>query len=175
MDYLASNHIGVYFVIFFGKIVEVTFATLRIVLISRGERTKGALVAFVEVILWLMITGTVLVGFMDAPIKILVFALAFAIGNYLGSWLENKIAVGLSTIQIITSEDSTELLDVLRKNYLAVTVIDAEGKDGERKVLEIHLKRNRIPSTVKLINKTIKNCVITVRDVKVIKGGYIKK
>lgn len=175
MDFLTSNSVWVYFIIFFGKIVEVTFATLRIVLINRGERTKGSIVAFVEVILWLMITGTVLVGFTEAPLKILVFALAFALGNYLGSWLENKIAVGLSTIQIITSEDSAHLLDALRNNDLAVTVVDATGKDGQRKVLEIHLKRNRIPATVKLINKSIKNCVITVRDVKVLKGGYIKK
>lgn len=175
MDFLTSNSIWVYFIIFFGKIVEVTFATLRIVLINRGERTKGSIVAFVEVILWLMITGTVLVGFTEAPLKILVFALAFALGNYLGSWLENKIAFGLSTIQIITSEDSTHLLDTLRNNNLAVTVVDATGKDGQRKVLEIHLKRNRIPATVKLINKNIKSCVITVRDVKVLQGGYIKK
>lgn len=175
MEFLSSNSIWVYFIIFFGKIVEVTFATLRIVLINRGERTKGSLVAFVEIILWIMITGTVLVGFTKAPLKIVVFALAFSLGNYLGSWLENKIALGLSTIQIITCEDSKQLLEVLRQNDLAVTVVAAEGKDGMRKVLDIHLKRSRIPATVKLINKNIKDCVITVRDVKVIKGGYIKK
>lgn len=175
IEFLQSDSVWIYFIIFFGKITEVTFATLRIVLINRGERTKGSLVAFVEVVLWIYVTGTVLVGFQNAPLKVLVFALAFASGNYLGSWIENKIALGLSTIEVITTEDPSGLLDVLRANNLGVTVIDGEGKDGNRKILKVHLKRSRISPTVKLINKNLEHCVISVTDVRVIKGGYIKK
>lgn len=175
LEFLQSNSIWVYFIIFFGKITEVTFATLRIVLINRGERTKGSIVAFIEVILWIYVTGTVLVGFQNSPLKVLVFALAFALGNFAGSWLENKIALGLSTIEIITTEDPENLLEILRANNLGVTVMEGEGKDGIRKILKLHLKRNRISPTIKLINKNLENCVISVSDVKVIKGGYIKK
>jgi len=175
IEFLQSDSIWLYFIIFFGKIIEVTFATLRIVLINRGERTKGSLVAFVEIILWIYVTGTVLVGFQNSPLKVLVFAVAFALGNFCGSWLEGKIALGLSTIEVITSKDPGMLMDVLRANNLGVTVIDGEGKDGARKILKVHLKRNRIAATVKLINKNIDDCVISVTDVKVIKGGYIKK
>jgi len=121
------------------------------------------------------ITGTVIVGFTQAPLKALVFAAAFALGTYLGSWLEDQIALGLSTIQIITSEDPAALIAALRANNLAVTTIDAEGREGARKILSIHLKRKRIRKTVKLINNSIPNCMITVTDVKVLKGGYIRK
>jgi uncharacterized protein YebE (UPF0316 family) len=175
ISFLQSDSIWIYFIIFFGKIIEVTFATLRIVLINRGERTKGAMVAFIEIILWIYVTGTVLVGFTNSPIKVIIFALAFAIGNFTGSWLEGKIALGLSTIEVITTEDPGALAEVLRANNLGVTVIDGEGKDGPRKILKVHLKRNRIASTVRLINKNNDKCVISVTDVKVIKGGYIKK
>lgn len=175
LEFLQSDSIWIYFIIFFGKITEVTFATLRIVLINRGERTKGSIVAFVEVVLWIYVTGTVLVGFQNSPLKVLVFALAFALGNYTGSWLENKIALGLSTIEVITSADPSCLLDVLRANNLGVTVVDGEGKDGPRKILKVHLKRSRLAATIKLINKSLDNCVISVSDVRVVKGGYIKK
>ncbi len=175
MEFLVSNSVWVYFIIFFGKITEVTFATLRIVLINRGERTKGSIVALIEVLLWIFITGTVIVGFQNAPLKAVVFSIAFALGTYLGSWLESKLAVGLSTIKIITSEDPTALLQTLRNSNLAVTVLAAEGKDGHRNVLEIYLKRARINATVKLINSCIENSVITLTDVKVLKGGYIRK
>lgn len=134
MSFLLSNSVWIYFIIFFGKITEVTFSTLRIVLISRGERAKGSLVAFIEIVLWIYVTGTVLVGFQNAPLKVLVFALAFSIGNYSGSWLEDKIAFGLSTVQIITNEDTGDLLKILRANYLAVTVLNGEGKNGPRKI-----------------------------------------
>jgi len=42
----------VYLCIFFGKILEVTLGTLRIVLINRGERIVGACIALIEVTLW---------------------------------------------------------------------------------------------------------------------------
>ncbi len=100
----------------------------------------------------------------------------FAVGNYIGSWLEGKLALGLSTIQVISSVDCTEnIVEELRKNNLAVTVLDGEGKEGGRKILMIHLKRNRIAATVKLINSLAETCVITVTDVKVLRGGFIKK
>lgn len=175
MAFFESNSIWVYFIIFFGKIIEVTVATIRLVLINRGERTIGSFIAFFEIILWIVITGTVLAGFQSNPIKIVVFGAAFAIGNYLGSWLENKIAVGISTIQVITSGDGDELVRQIRDSNVAVTVMDGQGKDGPRKILLIHIKRSRIPVTVKLINKICPDCMISVSDLKTIKGGYIKK
>ncbi len=175
MDFLSSESIWVYLFIFFGKIIEVTISTLRLVLINRGERTKGSIIAFVEILLWIFITGSVLVGFQEAPMKVVIFAIAFAIGNYLGSWLEGKIALGLCTIQVITDELPELLLSILRNEGLAVTVLDGEGRDGHRKILSIHLKRRRIASTIKLINKNVANCFITVSDARIITVGHKKK
>lgn len=175
MDFLTSNSPWVYVIIFFGKIVEVTLATLRIVLINRGERTMGSIVAFFEVTAWIFITGTVLAGFIENPLKAVVFAIAFAIGNFAGSWLENKIALGLSTIEVITTEDSAELKNALRAQNIALTSMHVEGKDGSRELLKIHIKRVRTKQVLKLINEYLPTSVVTVSDVRVLKGGYIRK
>ena len=68
MDFLQNMGAGIYFVIFFGKILEVTVSTLRSVLINRGERVKGTIIAFFDILLWLIITGTVLHGYQDDPL-----------------------------------------------------------------------------------------------------------
>lgn len=178
MDFLMNgDSIWIYFVIFFGKILEVTISTVRLVLINRGERVKGSMLAFFDVLTWLMITGSVLSDFGESIPKIVVFCLAFAVGNYLGSWLENKLAFGISSIQVILpdSPDVELLLESLRANSFAVTVIDGQGKDGNRKLLIIHIKRKRIPQAVKIINSTTKDSVIAINDVKAIRGGYLKK
>jgi len=175
-DFINDKSIWMYSFIFFGKIIEVSVSTVRMVLINRGERTKGSIIAFFEICLWLMITGTVLAGFTEDFIKVIVFCLAFAIGNYIGSWIEGKIALGLSTIQVITSEEDSECIaEALRKNNLAVTVMDGQGKDGKRRILMVYLKRKRIAATVKLINIISDKCVITMSDVRIIRGGFIKK
>lgn len=177
MEFLLGNSIWVYVIIFTGKIIEVSVATLRMVLINRGEKLKGSIIAFFDVLLWLLITGSVLSGFGSNILKIIVFALAFAIGNYLGSWLESKLAFGISSIQLIMNDNEivNELLKVLRSNSFAVTVIDGQGKDGGRKLLLIHIKRKNIPKAIRIVHEMSKDAIITVNDVKAIRGGFIRK
>jgi uncharacterized protein YebE (UPF0316 family) len=177
MDFLHELGIGIYFVIFFGKILEVSVATLRMVLINRGERIKGACIAFFDILLWLIITGTVLEGFKEDPLRMVVFALAFAVGNYLGSWLENKLAFGLSSIQIIVPESpkSVQLAETLRDHHFAVTVIKGTGRNGNRELLILHLRRKRIGEAVRLINSTFPGAVIAVNDSAKLRGGYIAR
>jgi uncharacterized protein YebE (UPF0316 family) len=174
---LANPSIWVYLFVFFGKIIEVTVSTIRIVLINRGERFMGSVTAFFEVLLWLVVTGTVLVGFEKDIFRCLVFALAFACGNYMGSWLEAKLAFGLSSIQVIVPDSSggDQMAKELRENNFAVTVVEGEGKNGRREILILHLKRKRIPAAIKIIKQKSKDAMITVNDVRVVSGGYIKK
>ncbi|HZK39051.1 MAG TPA: DUF5698 domain-containing protein [Clostridia bacterium] len=177
MDFFSGSSILVYFVIFFGKIMEVTVSTVRIVLINRGERIKGTFIAFFEVLLWLFITGTVLTGFQEDMLRVLVFAVAFACGNYLGSWMEDKLAFGLCSVQVIVpdGEESLKLAVELRGNNFAVTQINGKGKDGKRELMMLHIKRKRIPQAVSIIRENLENAVIVVNDAKVIYGGFIKK
>lgn len=177
MDFFSGSSILVYFVIFFGKIMEVTVSTVRIVLINRGERIKGTFIAFFEVLLWLFITGTVLTGFQEDMLRVLVFAIAFACGNYLGSWMEDKLAFGLCSVQVIVpdGEESLKLAVELRTNNFAVTQINGKGKDGKRELMMLHIKRKRIPQAVSIIRENLENAVIVVNDAKVIYGGFIKK
>ena len=178
-DFFLQPSIWVYLFVFFGKIIEVSVSTIRIVLINRGERLIGSITAFFEVALWLLVTGTVLAGLLDNPdiIRIIVFALAFTCGNYFGSWLEGKLGFGLCSIHVIISEEGVAdgLANELRKCEFAVTIMEGEGKDGKRNILLLHLKRKRIPRALSIIKSKLKSAVITVNDVKLVNGGFIKK
>ncbi len=177
MSFLNEGSLGLYLFIFFGKIIEVAVSTVRLVLINRGERLKGSVIAFFEIILWLIVTGTVLSGFQDDLMRCVVFAVAFAIGNYAGSWLEDKLAFGVCSVQVIVPEceESHKLTAKLRENNFAVTVVAGCGKDGVRELLILHVKRKRIPQAVDIIKAQNKNAVIVVSDTKTIRGGFIKK
>ncbi|HHU73667.1 MAG TPA: DUF2179 domain-containing protein [Clostridiales bacterium] len=177
MDFLTDNNILIYFVIFFGKILEVTISTLRLVLINRGEKIKGAIIAVFDILIWLFVTGTVLEGFQEDLIRVVVFAIAFAIGNYLGSALEEKLAFGMCSLQVIVPEDehSKELANKLRVEKFAVTILEGKGKDGLREIMYLHLNRKRIPEAVDIIKSNIEKAVIVVNDVRTVRGGFIKK
>ncbi len=177
MSFLDNIGIWIYFIIFFGKILEVTVATLRMVLINRGERIKGAIFAFFDVLLWLIITGTVLTGYQEDPIRVVVFALAFSVGNYLGSYLDEKLAFGLSSIEVIIDEHDTanELATLLRREDFAVTMLRGHGRDGEREVLLMHVKRKNLKKINSLIKKVVPKALVVVRDAKAVTGGYFSR
>ncbi|MFZ7130821.1 MAG: DUF5698 domain-containing protein [Eubacteriales bacterium] len=176
MDFLSGSNILIYFFIFFGKILEVTLSTIRIVLINRGEKLKGSLIAFIEIIIWLLIINSVLKTINEDIIKFILYALAYAAGNYLGVLIEEKLAIGLSSIQVILPLNKAgAACQMLREHHFGVTTIEGEGVKDKRDILIIHLKRKRINEAVKLIQYHVENAVITINDVKAIRGGFIKK
>ena len=159
--------------IFFAKIIEVSLTTVRTVLITRGEKLYASIIGFVEVLIWLYVIGTVLVGINEEPLRMVAYALGFACGNYIGCILEEKLALGLMTINAIVSEkDGETLADILRAENVGVTIIEAEGLKEDKKMLILHVKRKRKCQIVKLIQNSQTNAVISLMDTKTVYGGY---
>lgn len=177
LDFLTGKSGWVYIIVFFGKIIEVSISTLRLVLINRGERVIGSITAVFEVTLWILITGTVLMNFQKDFFKVIVYITAFGIGNYVGSLLENKLAFGLCSVHVILQENQNvaDMVERLRAEHFGVTMMDGKGKDGDRKLLMISLKRKRINQVLKIIDENAVHAFVTVCDVKLAKGGYLKK
>ena len=172
-----TQSVWVYVFIFLGKMLEVTTSTLRIVLINRGIRSLGSLLAVIEITMWLIITSTVLSGFQSDPLKIVVYALAFGLGNFLGSWLDEKLAFGLSSIQIVVPDlaSAHNLSDTLRDKGFGITTMDVHGIENEsRYMLLMMIQRKHLHEALDLISNACDKAVITVTDVKVQKGGYLR-
>jgi uncharacterized protein YebE (UPF0316 family) len=165
-----------YIIIFFAKIIEVSFSTIRLVYINKGERVKGAILGFVEIMIWLVVVSSVLNNITEDPIKVFIYAAAFSLGNYLGVTIESKIAVGLSSIQVVVDQKDGEILaDALRDQGYGVTIIEGKGKsESIKNLLFIQLKRKKIPAAIKLIKEYNPEAYITINDIKTMLGGYIK-
>jgi uncharacterized protein YebE (UPF0316 family) len=162
-----------YLFIFIAKIIEVSLATLRTVLLTRGEKLYAAMIGFCEVIIWLLIIGNVLDGIREDPLRMFVYALGFACGNYVGSTIEEKLAIGLMTINVIISKEDTEkMVELLRQAELGVTTVSANGINNDKTLLIIHAKRKRKNEIIKLIQSCNINTMITVNDTKTVYGGY---
>jgi uncharacterized protein YebE (UPF0316 family) len=178
MDFIMNlSGPALYFMIFAAKTIEVSIATIRLVFVNKGERVKGALLGFVEILIWILVVSSVLTNITDDPMKIFAYAAGFSLGNFLGVSIESKIAVGLASIQVVINEDDGEILaGKLRDNEYGVTIIDGKGKDDSKKdLLFIQLKRKKIPAAIRLIKETDPDAYISVNDIKSTVGGFIKK
>jgi uncharacterized protein YebE (UPF0316 family) len=163
-----------YIAILLAKITEVSLMTVRMVLITKGERKIGAIIAFFEVLLWVVIVSTVLKDISSDPIKAVVYALGFSLGSYFGSKVEEKIGIGVSEIKaIVKDEHGPELVEHLRSKGFAVTVVEGEGKNQARHILFMYVKRKRVKQVIETLTEHQENAVITVSDTKPVYGGYL--
>jgi uncharacterized protein YebE (UPF0316 family) len=117
-----------YLLIVLVKTFEVSLGTLRIKLITRGQRVTGAMVAFVEIIIWLLVVGRVLSD-MDDPGKILAYALGYATGNFMGVLVEEWIGLGSTKVEVVISrKTAADVVHQIRELGFGVTVIDAGNR-----------------------------------------------
>lgn len=163
----------IYIAILVVKMIEVSMATVRIVLITKGERFKGAIIGFFEVLIWVILVSFVLDDITSDPIKVIIYALGFSLGNYLGSIVEQKLGFGTIKIEtIVLKEHGKELSKYLRSKGFAVTVVDAIGMNHAREILIMHVARRKVDNLIKEIRDHQENAVITINEVKPIYGGY---
>ncbi|MDR2940137.1 MAG: DUF5698 domain-containing protein [Clostridiales bacterium] len=166
----------VYLGIFGAKVVEVSLATLRIVLINRGQKLLGSIIGFFEVLIWLFVVNLVLTDVTEDFMKVVVYCFAFSCGNYIGSTIEEKLAIGMSVIEVLIEADKSEdLAEILRQNGYGVTTIGSSGKEKKMAIIKVFLKRRSIPDAHGIIVKNYPESIVSVSDVKKIVGGYIKK
>lgn len=162
-----------YILIFALKYIEVAISTFRIVIVTKGERAKGSVIAFFEVVIWVFVAGIVLVDILEDPIKIIIYAAAFAIGNYSGSLLEERLALGTINMQAIVDRKNGVLLAQKIRDYgLAVTTVEGMGRDQKRTILYLHIPRKKVKTTIHYIKSEYPPAVITIHEIRPIYGGY---
>ncbi len=176
MNFLFNNFFSadkpiVWAIIFIAKITEVTVSTLRIILINKGQRNIGFLLASIEITLWILVVSNVITDL--TLMKGLMYGLGFAVGVYLGSLLETKLALGNILIQAIVSEEhGEEIANTLRDNGFGVTIIDGQGKEQARKVLYIYAKRKSSNVATNIITTIEPSAMVISHESRAITGGY---
>ena len=115
-NYNIGDIMVIYMSIFISKILENTLATLRIIVVSNGKKKLGAILQGVVTLLWLLITGIVIVDINKDIFKIFFFCMGCIVGSYLGSLIEEKIAMGTNTtLAIIDNKYKDKILNSLNK------------------------------------------------------------
>lgn len=162
-----------YLIIFIAKVIEVTISTLRIVFISKGQRNIGVLMAVFEITIWVTLAGTVVVGITEDPLKMIAYIAGFGVGCYIGSTLEEKIALGITNLNIVTNEKISEkIIEVLKENEIGFTILNAHGQKEENKYIVAYVARNKKANIVKKLKALDEHFFLTISESAGVIGGY---
>ncbi len=145
-----------YLAIFILKILENALGTLRLIIVSNGKKLEGAILNFILAITWIISTSLVVID--NDIYKILVFAFGSFIGSYVGSLLEEKIALGNNMLFVISKKynqiknnlDNLKFDNyVINKDMLIIMVSRKKGKELIDKILKIDNKAKIISESAK--------------------------
>jgi len=162
-------------VIFFARLADVSMGTVRQILIFRGRRGIASISAFFEILIWIVAISRVITQFdIDKIYYIVAFALGFAFGNYLGSYIEEKIALGYMFAYIVPRKRTNDLAHALRSAGFGVTVIHGTGLKGPEPIYNTLFRRRDTPLLIDIIKKHDKNAFFTLMDVRAERGGYVR-
>ena len=125
------------------RLVDVSLGTVRIIMLSRRYRLLPALIGFVEVFTWL-VAATMVFSNLNSPPRMLAYAGGFGLGTYLGATLlESWLAVGNTMMRVVSPVTSPQVDEALRRAGFGVTVINADGRDGEVRLAFTIIPRRR--------------------------------
>ena len=155
----------IYLAIFICKIVENAVGTLRLIVVANGKKKLGALLQGIVALVWIFGTGIVIVNINKDIFKIVIFVVGSIAGSYLGSIIEEKIALGSNMLICITKENFENVIKEKLCNYKITTICE---KDNNHSVLLIVLKRKEISKISKILKKIDKDIVIISEKAKTI-------
>ena len=161
-------------VIFFGRIIDVSLGTLRIIFVSKGDKDKAPLIGFVEVFIWVVVISQILSRANDM-VAYLSYAGGYAAGNYIGLILENRIAYGVILCRIYTQKNGFELIKALNKLNIGATMTHGKGSTNEVDIIETVVDRKVMKSLETTINNFDSNSFYVVEDVRTKKNGIFPK
>lgn len=151
--------------IFFARMIDVSLGTLRIISLSRGLRRIAPILGFIEILIWLFAIRQIF-NHLNNPLCYIGYAGGFASGIFIGMTIEQKLAMGLRVIRVITRKDSTKLIENLRSSGYGVTVTDAEGNTGQVKIIFTVVKRPDIPVVINMVKQFNPNAFFSIEDVR---------
>ncbi len=153
------------------NIVYVSLFTLRMIFVMKGQKMLASLISMVEVFTYLIGLNIVLEN-IDKPINLIAYCLGWGSGVYLGSKIEEWLALGYITLQIVVDHSEINLPMVLREKGYGVTSWLADGRDGKRMVMHVLAKRSNEKKLLATIDQLAPKAFIISYDPRTFKGGF---
>jgi uncharacterized protein YebE (UPF0316 family) len=172
VDFLLSPQAWLMAALIFGlRVLDMTLDTLRVLFVMRGRKKIAWVLGFFQSAIFVTAISTVLSN-LDNPLNIIGYAAGFATGNVLGMEIEERLAIGHTSVNIISSRLGSAIAEHLRKNGYAVTEIPARGKDGMVTMLNVLVLRKHVDKARQLVNEIDAEAFITSEDVRPVRRGF---
>ena len=159
-------------IVFLARFVDVTLGTMRIIFLSRGRKILAPALGFVEVFIWIAVVSQIVGSANHNILAYFAYAAGFAVGNYFGMAIEERLAIGTLVVRIILPKDGNSLVKRLREEGYGVTFVDGHGTSGPVVLVYTVVMRRELEQIIKIIEDTSsKKAFYTVEELRSVREG----
>jgi len=158
------------FLIFLARVLDVSLGTVRVIFISRGFKYLSPLIGFFEILIWLLAIGQIMKN-LSNPACYIAYAGGFAMGNYVGIRIADRLSLGVVLIRVVTKEDASQLVELLKSANYGVTSVDGHGTAGQVKVVFTIVPRKEIKRVAYVIRKFNPKAFYSIEEVSAVEKG----
>jgi uncharacterized protein YebE (UPF0316 family) len=162
--------VGLPLLIFLARVFDVTLGTLRIIFTSRGMRNIAPALGFIETFIWIVAVSSIVKSAQNVAAYV-GYAGGFAMGTFVGMFLESKLAVGTVTLQAIIRRDTKELIKALIESGFGVTTVDGRGSSGKVNIIYTTVKRQDLPVVIDIFHRMVPGAFLSVEEVRSTEQG----
>lgn len=170
LDSSFFNYVVLPLLIMLARIIDVSIGTVRIIMLSKSKRFLPPVLGFIEVLIWIVAITKIMQN-LDNYVTYIAYAGGFAIGNYIGIILEEKMALGVMIVRVITSKPADELICRLHAANYGTTSVEAKGSKQDVNVIYTIIQRTELKKVVEIIKKYNPKAFYSVEDVKFVSEG----
>ena len=156
--------------IFVARILDVSLGTVRVIFVSKGFKYLAPLVGFFEVLIWLLAIVRIMKN-LENPACYIAYAGGFAMGNYIGIIIAERLSLGFVIMRVITQKDASELISTLISRKYGVTSIDGRGAQGKVQVIFTIIPRKEIVNVIGIVKKFNPKAFYTIEDIGFVEEG----
>jgi uncharacterized protein YebE (UPF0316 family) len=157
--------------IFLLRLINQTLDTVRFMMTIRGRKGVAWVMGFLETIIF-VVTLSAVISQLNNVLYIIAYAAGFATGNTAGMVLEERLAIGHANLRIISPKRGAILAKKLRKAGYAVTEIQARGKDGVVKLLNVSVRRREVKKVRQITLTVDEGAFITSEEMRPLLRGF---
>jgi uncharacterized protein YebE (UPF0316 family) len=154
------------------RIIDVSLATLRMLMIMRGRKMLAPMIGSVEVLVWIFAVGNA-IRYLESPLHLIGYAGGFATGNFVGIKVEEKLALGMATVRIFSRHGGVEIAEALREHGFGVTEFAGQGREGTVEMIYVVVRRRDLPLVYEQVQIWDADSFVTVEEPRAIQRGWM--
>lgn len=169
----SAETIGLALIILALRIVNNALGTIRLVMVSRGQRWPAAIIGFLEALIFAVTVSSVVTDLSNV-ILLFSYCLGFALGGYVGMALESRLVTSYMSVNIFTHNEEAQLAEKLRAQGYGVTKMLGEGRDGTVTVLRSIITHRDVRKLMSLVREIDPHAFVLVEETRSVLRGWIQ-